>query len=504
MAIVNPKIMELAIEIAKKSKPEPDNRIHPKVGVVVVKNGKVLATGYRGELCAGEHAEYTVLERKLKDRDLTGSVLYTTLEPCTTRKHPKIPCAKWMFKRRISTVVIGILDPNPEIRGKGVLFLRENNVLVEHFPAELQLKVEETNKDFIEQFEKKPSIDDDSLIEASSSYEKNKIYAASIDDLSLESIEFYLQRINSKIPVPSEELWQFFVKKKFLIISGKKRTLVPTVAGLLLFGKDPETFLVQSKIKADYFRGIEPVETIDHLDIKCTLPKIIDETTRFFLRNMKSAMRIEGFSRVEITEYPREALREAVRNAVIHRNYAIEGATVMVKMFRDRVIIESPGLLPRPLTLEKIRSLNYKPVSRNPIIARAMFDMKLMEERGGGIRRMHEQMLNHGLKEPDFNYDSGYFTVTFYGPGEKILDIHPKKATVVYATEPAKLTLLNDRQKGVLKYLFEHGRIASEECTKYFNITRDTANRDFKKLIKEGLIEKRGKGRATYYMLKEK
>jgi len=503
MPTVDPKIMELAIEVAQRSKPESDSRIHPKVGVVIVKKGKVLETGCRGELCAGEHAEYTVLERKLKNRDLTGSVLYTTLEPCTTRKHPKIPCAKWIVKRRIHTVVIGILDPNPKIRGKGVLFLRENDVLVEHFPAELQLKIEEINKDFIEQIKKKLSSDDESLIEATSDYEKKPLYAASINDLSLESIRFYLQHINSKISVPSEELWQFFVKRGFLFISGKKRILVPIVAGLLLFGKDPETFLVQSKIKADCFRGNEPVETIDHLDIRGPLPKIIDETTKFFLRNMKSAMRIEGFSRVEITEYPLEALREAVRNAVIHRNYTIEGATVMVKMFRDWVIIESPGLLPHPLTLEKIRSLNYKPVSRNPIIARAMFDMKFMEERGGGIRRMHDEMLNHGLKEPNFNYDSGYFTVTFHGPGEKILDIHPKEATIVSTIEPAKLTLLNDRQKGILKYLLKNIRITREECMKHFGITKDTAYRSFKRLIEVNLIEKRGTGRATYYVLKE-
>ena len=126
-----------------------------------------------------------MLERKLKDKDLTGSILYTTMEPCTTRGHPKIPCAKWIAKRRIHAVVIGILDPNPDIRGKGVLFLRDNNVLVEHFPAELQLKVEELNKDFIEQFKKKPFVDENSSIVAPSNYEKRSIYAASVDDLSL-------------------------------------------------------------------------------------------------------------------------------------------------------------------------------------------------------------------------------------------------------------------------------------------------------------------------------
>ena len=496
------EFMRLAIKVAKDSRPEPDGRIHPKVGVVVVKNGELLATGSRGELCAGEHAEYTVLERKLKSKDLAGAILYTTLEPCTTRKHPKIPCVKWIVKRRIYKAVIGILDPNPEIRGKGVLFLRENNVLVEHFPAELQLKIEEMNKAFIEQFRKKPSMNDHSIIEATSDYEKRPVYAASIDDLSLESIKFYLNRINSKIKAPSKELWQFFTKKGFLI--RKKEMFIPTVAGILLFGREPETFLVQSKIKAACFRGTEPREIIDHLDIKGTLPDMVDEATRFFIRNMKSAMRIEGFSRVEILEYPTEALREAVRNAVIHRDYNIEGATVMVKMFKDRVVVESPGLLPQPLTLEKIRSLKYKPISRNPIIARAMSDMKFIEERGIGIKLMHDKMIDHGLKPPDFDYDSGYFTVTFCSPGEKILELHPKEATIIYRIEPSKLTLLNERQKGILKYLLEHGRITSEECTKCFKITRDTANRDFKKLIEVGLIEKRGIGRATHYVLKER
>lgn len=504
MSTPDTKIMERAIETAKESKPESDNRAHPKVGVIIVKNGKILATGYRGELCAGEHAEYTVLERKLKDKDLTGSILYTTLEPCTTRNHPKTPCAKWIVKRRINTVVIGILDPNPEIRGKGILFLRENNVLVEHFPAQLQLKIEGANKDFIEQFKKKPSIGNESLIEASSGYEKSPIYAASIDDLSLESIKFYLDRINLNIDVPSKKLWDFFVQKGFLIVYEKQKVLIPTVAGLLLFGRNPETFLVQSKIKAECFKGTESADTLDYIDIEGSLPKMVDEIIRFFLKNMRVAVRIEGFSRVEITEYPQEALREAVRNAIIHRDYSIEGTTVIVKMFRDRLRIESPGLLPRPLTLEKIRLLEYKPISRNPIIARAMSDMKFIEERGKGIKLMHDIMLDYGLKPPEFNYDSGYFVVTFYAPGEKILELHPREATILYRIEPSKLALLNERQKGVLKYLLERGRIASEECTRHFNITRDTVNRDFKRLIEEGLIEKKGVGRATHYVLKDR
>ena len=142
--------MKLAIEEMRKSIPEPDGHIHPKVGVVVVKDGKVLATAYRGEISAGDHAEYTALERKLPDIDLTGAILYTTLEPCTKRSHPKAPCAKRIADRRISKVVIGVLDPNPDIYKSGLFLLKASRVQVEHFPSELQREIEEMNKEFIE------------------------------------------------------------------------------------------------------------------------------------------------------------------------------------------------------------------------------------------------------------------------------------------------------------------------------------------------------------------
>lgn len=144
------KYMKLAIKEAKKSIPEPDGRIHPKVGVVIVRDGKVLATAYRGEISAGDHAEYTALERKLPEIDLTGAILYTTLEPCTKRSHPKAPCAKRIADRRISKVVIGILDPNPDIYKSGLFLLKGRGVEVEHFPSELQREIEALNKEFIE------------------------------------------------------------------------------------------------------------------------------------------------------------------------------------------------------------------------------------------------------------------------------------------------------------------------------------------------------------------
>jgi pyrimidine deaminase RibD-like protein len=142
------KFMEMAVAEARKSKAE-DDRVHPKVGVVVVKGGAVLATAYRGEIGKGEHAEYTALEKKLPDAAVAGATVYTTLEPCTSRHDPKIPCADRLIARKIRRVVIGMLDPDSRVSGKGQMRLRKANVAVCVFDHDLQSEIEELNRDFI-------------------------------------------------------------------------------------------------------------------------------------------------------------------------------------------------------------------------------------------------------------------------------------------------------------------------------------------------------------------
>ncbi|KWH58824.1 hypothetical protein WM00_08920 [Burkholderia cepacia] len=101
--------MRLAVDLAAKCVSE-ENRVSPKVAAVVVRDGVILASAYRGEMKAGEHAEYTLLERKLQDVDLEGATIYT-LEPCTHRNHPKVSCTDRVIDRKLKRVVIGALDP---------------------------------------------------------------------------------------------------------------------------------------------------------------------------------------------------------------------------------------------------------------------------------------------------------------------------------------------------------------------------------------------------------
>lgn len=141
------KFMRQAIQEARRSRGEA-GRVHPFVGAVVVRDGDVIGSACRGDLDPRHHAEFCVLEEKLTREKLAGCTVYTTLEPCTERNPPKVSCAERLIERRIKRVVIGMLDPDQRITGKGILKLRRAGIAVELFPQEMMAELEDLNREF--------------------------------------------------------------------------------------------------------------------------------------------------------------------------------------------------------------------------------------------------------------------------------------------------------------------------------------------------------------------
>ena len=274
-----------------------------------------------------------------------------------------------------------------------------------------------------------------------------------------------------------------------------------TAAGIVLLAPDPSAVFPQCRILADAYRGTElDIEPRDHEDIRAPMPVAVERALAFVDRNTRHPMRVVGLNRVRLHEYPVEALREAIVNAVAHRQYEDAGRRIILELFADRIVVSSPGLPPAPITLANLRRGMYRPCSRNPVLAQCLSFFHRIEERGSGFRRMTSQMLDHGLDRPLIDTDTGYFQVTFPGPGDDIERLRVPESRLLIT--PAIEAHLNERQKRIIAEVLENGSVATGWCMRTMDIARDTAVRDLTGLIELGLLDRLGFGRGVKYMLK--
>jgi len=273
-----------------------------------------------------------------------------------------------------------------------------------------------------------------------------------------------------------------------------------TAAGIVLLAKDPSAVFPQCRILADAFRSTQPDgDPRDHEDIRAPMPLAIERAIDFVDRNTRHPMRIIGLDRIRMDEYPMEALREALVNAVAHRQYEDAGRKIMLEVLFDRVVLSSPGLPPKPITLASLRRGKYRPCSRNPVLAQGLSYFHRIEERGSGFRRMRDQMLDHGLDQPVLGTDMGYFQVTFFGPGENVERLRVPDSRL--RVTPAVEAQLNERQRRILAHVLEAGSVTSGWCLQEFGVVYSTASRDLAALVRLGLLQREGSGRATRYTL---
>lgn len=315
------------------------------------------------------------------------------------------------------------------------------------------------------------------------SWDKLPARGASANDIDIEKVKRYIKKANDtgrrKIDA-SEEPMQILEKLELL------HEGMPSWAAILLFRKDAQRFISQAAIHCGRFR--EESIVIDDRLIEGTILEQIEEAMDFIRKNINVRFVMTGRpEREQVWDYPLEALREALINAVCHRDYTVS-SNIEVRIYDDSLIIWSPGSLPSGITLEEL----YIPHSsklRNKGIAGVLYDMELIEQWGSGIGKMRETCLSAGLTEPVLEEYQG-FRVIF----KKDISTQGHNQGID----------LNARQVKTLMYVKEHGRITNKEYQELTGMSKPTATMDLKSMVKNNILKKIGTtGRGTEYILVE-
>ena len=320
------------------------------------------------------------------------------------------------------------------------------------------------------------------------SFEEQPVPGASVDELDPAIVEEYTAKRAERAPrgerLSGDDL---LVEAGALGLDG-----LPTTAGVLLFGRRPQRFVEQSSVVFVRFSGLDPRGPGGlpgygrREELTGPLARIIEGAWRVIWEEMRHEAVIPGLAREERPEYPPFAVREALVNAICHRDYSIKGLRVEIRMFDDRLEIISPGGLPGHITLDNIVEEHY---SRNPRIVRGLYYWGYIEELGLGIDRMIEEMLQAGHPAPEFTSKPHSFTVTLRNARER---------PVAQWGEG-----LNPRQLQALRYVQERKRITNREYRELCpDVSPETVRLDLVDLVERGILLRIGDKKGTYYILK--
>lgn len=266
-----------------------------------------------------------------------------------------------------------------------------------------------------------------------------------------------------------------------------------TQVGLLLFGRQPQQFLPQVGLVVVRFRGTSMRETVAaneryarRVEIVGPAARLVERTWEVLFEEIAREPVVQGLQRRESYAYPPEAVREAVVNAICHRDYRIVGQRIEIRLFDDHMEIMSPGGLPGHITLDNILDEHY---SRNPRLVRGLYYWGYIEELGQGVDIIYEAMRREHHPPPEFRDTGRALTVTLQNAVDDI--------ELQYGEQ------FNPRQVRVLRYLTTHEQITNREYQQLCpDVTPETLRLDLRDLVEKGILLKIGAKRGTYYVRK--
>lgn len=319
-------------------------------------------------------------------------------------------------------------------------------------------------------------------------FEATTVPGATVDDFDQEIIDEYLAKREARGAPRLGSLSRLLFE-----IGATTRDGEPTVIGILLFSENPQIFLPQSGIVFVRFPGTEPRGEDGNAgygrrdELHGPLARMVERAWNIVWEEMRVGAKVDSLEREDLTDYPRFAVREALINAVAHRDYRIRGRRIEIRMYSDRMEVISPGGLPGYITLDNLVDEHF---SRNPRIVNGLFQWGYIEELGLGIDRMIEEMVQAGHPPPKFRAASYSFTVTLSRERQR-------------PAAPRWTRNMNERQTRALAYVREHGSITNREYRRLCpEVSSETLRLDLVDLVEKDLLLKIGSKKGTHYILK--
>lgn len=318
-----------------------------------------------------------------------------------------------------------------------------------------------------------------------------------IGDLSPELVEQYRAVLRQRRPDTALlELDQVDLLLASQAVARVGETIVPTVCGMLFFGRDPQRWLPGAFAAFLQFSGTEigsgtGPAYLDNVRIGGTIPAMVDEARRLILARIRKRALLEGFVRREVPEYPDWAYREAIVNAVAHRDYGVTGGHIQVRLFSDRIEVQSPGGLFGTVSEQNIE---FEQSTRNHAVVRLLVDFGLVEQRGIGINRMVQSMLEAGLGRPEFRDSLTSFQVVL--KNHTMMDSEAFRWLSSFSEY-----MLTDRQRIALVFAWRTGTIANRDYQRLNSVNSVRATGELRDLVQKGLLAQHGTRGSAFYTL---